>query len=136
MWSTIANHIQRHIRQPLQGEHCRSQRFYRHSVFSRLFTTPCRIHPICLSSPVESMSAPFRQSIQTNDKIHETIYSCLISLVSSPPLPNAPALGNGGAVGYRPPVHNDYSTSDSESSLENQPIYYSVLDWKLQVFRL
>lgn len=118
MWSTIANHIQRHIRQPLQGEHCRSQRFYRHSVFSWLLTTPCRIHPICLSSPVESMSAPFRQSIQTNNKIHETIYSCLMSHIScfSPPLPNAPALGNGGAVGYRPPVQNDYFTTDSESS--------------------
>lgn len=37
--STIANHTQRHIRQPLQGEHCRSQRFYRHSVFIWCLTT-------------------------------------------------------------------------------------------------
>ncbi len=36
---TIANHTQRHIRQPLQGEHCRSQRFYRHSVFIWYLTT-------------------------------------------------------------------------------------------------
>ena len=50
--------FKRHLRQPLQGECYHSQRFYRHSVFSRLFTTPCRIQPICLSSSVETMSAP------------------------------------------------------------------------------
>ena len=109
--STIANHIQAIIRQPLQGEHCRSQRFYRHSVFSRLLTTPCRIHPACLSSSVESMSAPFLNKTHILSK-------------------------NGGAVGYRPPVHNDYFTTDSESSLLAQPPYYSLLYWKLQVFRL
>ena len=46
--STIADIFQCHIRQPLQGERCRSQRMYRHSVFSWFFTTPCRIQPICL----------------------------------------------------------------------------------------
>ena len=110
--STIANHIQRHIRQPLQGEHCRSQRFYRHSVFVWFFTTPRRIQPICLSSSVESMSAPFANM---------TDY--IISV-------------NGGAVGYRPPVQNDYCTTDSESSPLAWPTNYSLLDWKLQVFKL
>ena len=56
---TIASHIQCHIRQPLQGERCRSQRFYRHSVFSWFFTTPCRIQPICLSSSVEAITPPY-----------------------------------------------------------------------------
>lgn len=56
---TIASRIQRHTRQPLQGEHCRSQRFYRHSVFIWFFTTPCRIQPICLSSSVEAITPPY-----------------------------------------------------------------------------
>ena len=59
MQLTIASRIQRHVRQPLQGERCRSQRFYRHSVFIWLLTTPCRIHPICLSSSVESVTPPY-----------------------------------------------------------------------------
>ena len=48
-----------HIRQPLQGERCRSQRFYRHSVFIWSFTTPRRIQPICLSSSVEAITPPY-----------------------------------------------------------------------------
>lgn len=135
MWPTIANHIQRHIRQPLQGEHCRSQRFYRHSVFSWLLTTPCRIHPICLSSPVESMSAPFRRSIQTNNKIHETIYSCLISLVSLHHYLMRLHWVMVELWGTAP-----QSKMTISQRIQNhhrfRPTYYSVLDWKLQVFRL
>ena len=56
---TIASHIQRHLRQPLQGERCRSQRFYRHSVFIWSLTTPRRIQPICLSSSVEAITPPY-----------------------------------------------------------------------------
>lgn len=50
----IVSHTQRHIRQPLQAERYRS-----HSFFYRLLTTPCRIHPICLSSSVESITPPY-----------------------------------------------------------------------------
>ena len=51
--------FKRHIRQPLQGERCRSQRFYRHSVFIWSLTTPRRIQPICLSSSVEAITPPY-----------------------------------------------------------------------------
>ena len=56
--STIANVFQRHLRQPLQSEHCRSQRFYRHSVFSLFLTEQPEFNRFAFISPVETMSAP------------------------------------------------------------------------------
>ena len=85
--TAIAVVFQSQIRQPLQGEHCRSQRFYRHSVFIWCFTTTVS----------DSIDLPlFRLSNLCQP--HKSFYL------------------NGGAVGYRPPVQNDYSATNSESS--------------------
>ena len=56
--STIADIFQRHIRQLMQGERCRSQRFYRHSVFSLFLTEQPGFNRFAFTSPVETMSAP------------------------------------------------------------------------------
>lgn len=55
---TIANRVQAIIRRPLQGEHCRSQRFYRHSCFYWYLTTTMSDSAICLYCVCRNCDTP------------------------------------------------------------------------------
>ena len=53
-----------YIKQPLQGEHCRSQRFYRHSVFSQCLTTTMSDSSLSFYCACRNYVSPIKVKIQ------------------------------------------------------------------------